>query len=184
MTTRCHVGTPRSRKIPAFSPSDSRWRGRSARAPSPPPFTSFDLVDEAPIAYDPPLERPPTRPLPPLPTSQRNSQTTVSGSDSSYSRQFSDSASQSLPHGATLPRSLSLANRVDVVRRAANRDSSESGVSVLGRIAASFGALRSKRSNSSSEWIHDARGDAQPWPGSDAGGLGARELSADTLTDP
>jgi hypothetical protein len=163
---------------------DSRWRGRSARAPSPPPFTSFDLVDDSPIAYDPPLERPPTHPLPPLPTNPRHSQTTVSGSDSSYSRQFSDSASHSLPHGARLPRSFSSANRVDAVRRGTNRDSCESGVSVLGRIAASFGALRSKRSNSSSEWDHDARGEALPWRRSDSGGLGAREISADSLTDP
>ncbi|GAA5950897.1 hypothetical protein JCM8115_005002 [Rhodotorula mucilaginosa] len=164
--------------------NDSRWRGRSARAPSPPPFTSFDLVDDSPIAYDPPLERPPTHPLPPLPTNPRHSQTTVSGSDSSYSRQFSDSASHSLPHGARLPRSFSSANRVDAVRRGTNRDSCESGVSVLGRIAASFGALRSKRSNSSSEWDHDARGEALPWRRSDSGGLGAREISADSLTDP
>ncbi|GAA5976253.1 hypothetical protein JCM10908_005431 [Rhodotorula pacifica] len=163
--------------------NSSRWRGRSARLPSPPPFTSFDLVEDPPVAYDPPVDvatSPPPRPA--LATVQRNSQTTVSGSASLYSRQYSDSPP--IPHALHSARSSlpSATSRVDIVGRAAKRHSAESGVRVLGRIAASFGALRSKRSNSSG-WEHAETGNLTAWRRGGSG-LRTREISTESMTDP
>ncbi|GAA5863874.1 hypothetical protein JCM3774_001184 [Rhodotorula dairenensis] len=157
--------------------NDSRWRGRSVRAPSPPPFTSFDLVEESPVAYDPPEAGPPRRPLPPLPTTQRHSQTTASGSDSSYSRHYSDPGhpNSRFPLSSSVP-------RVEALGRELNRHSSESGGSVLGRIAATFGALRSKRSNSSG-WEPDDGGGVVPWRRSTPS-LGMSKPSRESMADP